>query len=534
MKTLTTLSFVVLILSSCTSYRTFDETSKNYDDTYYSPSDEKALVAVPVRESEIAPYVPESRVPQSQSYSPQDNQLSTTQNNTAPSQNYDDRTDYEDRFNRFNGNRGYNSGYDDGYDDALNDNYYSGNYNTGYNTNYYSNNYFYRNPNRGFRNYYRYPRNTIYVGYSNWGGWNYGFNSGWGGYGGWNCYGPSWYGNPYANSWGNPYGYGYGYNSWGNGWNSPYYGGYRNNSGWGGQRYGGYYNGGYSSGGNSGGNGGTVIRTSQGTVNAPRTTVGTNAPTTGRADQNGPRGRTVKMEGSPDNDGLDPRNGGISESVGKSGNGNQPGRSLNGSEGADGGRQGTPEQRQSGRTSSSETTTGQNGRDVNQPQPGQRQVPDIDATPQRGQGSNGNAQRPTNGNTPREINPREGSGADQGREITPNGDQNSTPNREVSPQRNTAQPEREQRQERQNTPEPRQERQYTPPAREERQPQRQSTPEPRQERQYTPPARESQPQRSTPTPSRSEPSRSSNPSGGSHSPSAPSSNSNPNRGRGPR
>lgn len=340
MKSITLILFLSLFAVSCTSVRTFDEVSSNYDDIYYNPDDEKAPAPAPVKAPET-PYRFQENMPETRVIEPQSPETSSQNREALSDPTPDDNRgyasdgySYEEHFGRLNGNRNYNRGYQDGYEDALDDQYYDGFYNS------YRAPVYYNTWNRGWnRPFYRsYPRNNFWIGYSHRSGWRYGYSYSWG-YNGWNCYGPAWY-DPY------PWGYGYGgwgypaYGGWGYsgnwGWNNPWYG--HRNYGWGSPWYGysgGYYRpyahypfygnwGGYrnvnppSGGGGSGsGSGGGVIinNPGQGTVNAPRTTVGSNGPTIGRNDQGSPRGRSGKLE-APGNDGaMNPTEGGLKESV---------------------------------------------------------------------------------------------------------------------------------------------------------------------------------------------------------------------------
>lgn len=337
MKTINLFLTLSVFTLSCTSVRTFDETTSNYDDIYYNPDDEKAPApppAIPPAQTyQFKENTGETRVVEPPQYSqePQEQNVLSDRGASEPQNDRGYSADgysYEEHFGRINGNRNYNRGYNDGYEDALDDQYYSGNF------------YSYRAPvyhnswRRGWgRPYYRsYPRNNFWVGYSHRNGWNYGYSYGWG-YNGWNCYGPSWY-DPY------PFGYGcgvyggfptYGYGGWGSpwyghsgyGWGTPWYG-------YSGAYYRPYnhypyygYGGGYrvirnpgGSGGSGGSGGGVIIHNpGNGTVHAPRTNVGTNGPTIGRSDPSSPRGRGGQIE-APGKDGaMDPTQGGVKEST---------------------------------------------------------------------------------------------------------------------------------------------------------------------------------------------------------------------------
>ena len=500
MKTIAIFLSLSIFVVSCTSVRTFDETTANYDDIYYNPADEKAPATKPVtppaQAYQLKETQPETRVIEPQSPSIPDQDQSDLSDRPVTAQQNDpgyaaDGNSYEEHFGRINGNRSYNRGYSDGYEDALDDQYYAGDPYT-YRTPVYTNTW-----RRGWnRPYYRSnPRNNIWFGYSHRSGWRYGYSYGWG-YDGWNCYGPAWY-DPY------PFGYGYsgyvGYGGWGNswyghsgyGWGTPWYG-------YGGSYYRPYmhhphygYGGGYrvvhrpgvinpgGSGGGSGSGGGVIINNpGNGTVNGPRTTVGSNGPTIGRNDPSAPRGRSGKLE-MPGNDGaMNPTQGGLKESVARP-------ESDNGRQTVDGNDQGrNAKPNESGPTKSDDRPV------VNNPQ----------TKPEQGRPSVGAYRTPVSSDRPTPGSTVPASSGNQVREYKPN-QPVSVP---------SAQPGREGRNANERT-QPNPSREYHP--------SRESVPSRDQNVRPSQPRQESRPQPSyTPSPQRSQPSWSpQQPSSGNYS-----------------
>ncbi len=320
MKTLLQFIVVLFFFSSCASFKNSGNSNLGqYDDAYFTPSDEKDIattnkptpdVQTPVttnpgsddREPDYRKYkegegediarTPDSGAPNS--YNQDDNSGSGNYNYYDE----DDDFSYGRSFNRFR----YSDGFSDGYQAGLYNNYYNaGSYYNAY----------YSNPYWGWN---RPLRSQFWVGYNVWNGWNIGYNYGYPGWG-WrtnfcpvyNNFCDPWF--AYPNAWGyysNPYYGGFGY-----GYYNPYYSPFYNS--WG------YYNYGYN-GFNSyyGGNwynqvynnnvGVGVVRTNN-TMYGPRETIGSNSHSTSRNDQVSPRGRGKMVEQIPVDKGntYDPR-----------------------------------------------------------------------------------------------------------------------------------------------------------------------------------------------------------------------------------